>query len=137
MRILLILALCIIATSCTGGGNNYIPITPIQRLLLISYTSETNGIDLTVSGTNSGSFPAVTYYIYGTDSDLGDQTMIPLLRERLNEQAFGPFAHGDAPQEIDLTPWEDYTAIYLRALLVTPNRGWKLEPGMVYEFSTN
>lgn len=136
MRILIPLALCIIAISCSSGGS-FGANPDVQRLLLSSYTPGGSEIELNLSGPRTPTFPAVTYFIYGTSTDMGNQSIIPLQHERLNEQAFGPFAFGNPTQDIDLSPWDDFSYLYLRAIVVTPNKGWKLVPGKIYEFSTN
>ena len=137
MKIHLLLVLCVIATSCSTGGGGLGSNPDVQRLLLSSFTPGGTEIELSLSGPITATFPAVTYFIYGTSTDMGNQSIIPLQHERLNEQAIGPFAFGDPAQDIDLTPWEDFAYLYLRAIAVSPNKGWKLVPGKIYEFSTN
>jgi hypothetical protein len=92
-------------------------------------------VDLT--GPRSTTSQPVTYFIFGSDTDFGDRSMVPLQAERMDEQSFGPLAMGDQLLDIDLSPWDGYAHLYLRAIPTQPNLIVKLEPGKLYEFSSS
>ena len=82
-------------------------------------------------------FGEVTYFIFGSDDDFGEVGNVPLLSERMDETQVGPLDTGIQMKGVDLSPWDAYQYVYVRALGVVPNRAYKIDPGYIYEFTTN
>lgn len=121
--------------SCDSSGGNANP--DAQRLERDTWSTGDDQLELSLGGpTNSTSSP-VTYFIFGSDSDLGDGGMVPLAVQRQDETAFGPLGFGERIDNVDLSPWAAYDHIYLRAVPVQPNLIRKLSPGNIYHYYTN
>lgn len=131
-----LVCLALLAPSC--GGSTGVPANPDYQTLVIKVWHTGNGVaDVTLKGPASSQFSPVTYYIFGSNSDIGDPANIPLEPQRLNEQAFGPFTVSSDPVKVDFSPWDQYEFVYLRARSVQPNRAHLLRKGYLYEISTN
>jgi len=129
-------ALLSLLMGCSTGQNlGTNPQNP--RLLMQSFNIGGEAREVQVAGPQTATFPAQTYFVFGSDVSLGNRSTVPLEVYRLEEQSFGPFGNGDEPQDLDLSPWAGYEYIYLRAIVVEPNVIWQIAPGQRYEFMGN
>lgn len=133
--LLTLLIAAAIALGCTsmggdgsGGNNNN------DTLSITIERYDTGGATvLNLSGPNEPSILTVTYFIFGSAVNLGDNGAVPLQHERLNEQQFGPLVYGDKLENVDLSPWDQYAFVYFRSLGAQPNFAFRLDPGTRYE----
>lgn len=134
LPIFLCMAILLLATACSSssGTNNNDPDT--LSVIRDIYDNGAGPAELDLRGPSIPVILSLTYYIYGTDEDLGDPSAIPLQHERLDETAFGPLAFGEELNNVDLTPWDQYDYVYVRVLGALPNMGFQLEPGKSYIF---
>lgn len=124
------------AVSCGSGenGNN----NPDEQMLEITSGPGPAGVrTLHLLGPRTTTFGEVTYYIFGNDEDFGDNANVPLQNERMDEVKYGPLMTGEEMRNVDLSPWDAYDYIYVRAVGVVPNRAHAIRPGKTYEFTTN
>lgn len=132
--LVLLVAAAVVSVGCFGmgrdldGGNgdNVLSIT-IDRY-------DTSGATiLNLRGPSEPSIQTVTYFIFGSATNFGGDGTVPLQHERLDEQQFGPLVYGDKLENVDLTPWDQYAFVYLRALGTQPNLAFRLDPDTRYE----
>jgi hypothetical protein len=136
IRLCLITVLSLMLTiSCHAFGSNADSDT--QHLRRDTWSTGDDRLVLSFGGPTSGTSSPVTYFIFGSDSDLGDGGMVPLAMQRMDETAFGPLGFGERIDDVDLSPWAAYDHVYLRAIPVQPNLIHKLSPGHIYHFYTN
>jgi hypothetical protein len=134
--LLLILILLAFAVSCgsSSSGND----DPDQQKLEITSAPGPAGVrTLHLLGPRTTIFGEVTYYVFGNDEDFGDNANVPLQSERMDEVKVGPLSTGEEMRNFDLSPWDGYDYIYVRALGVVPNRAYAIREGKIYEFTTN
>lgn len=125
----------IAAVSCGGGfnpdnGNNNTTLT----LLRTTWDIGGDEVELDLHGPAAPVILTVRYFIFGSDVSLGSEGTIPLQHERLDEVEVGELGFGDQLMDVDLSPWDQYEYVYLRALGTYPNLSFRLDPGTKYEF---
>ena len=113
-----------------GGGNNPATLSVIRDTYNLG--SGPGRVDL--QGPSIPVAVTLTYYVFGSDEDLGDPGINPLGHERHEETAFGPLAFNEELPNIDLSPWAGYEHTYIRVLGALPNMSFRVDPGMHYIF---
>jgi len=129
------ICLAIAAAGCGGGfnvdgGNNDTTLT----LLRTTWDIGGDEAELNLYGPDVPVILTVRYFIFGSDVNLGSEGTIPLAHERLDEMEVGELAFGDQLIDVDLSPWDQYDYVYLRALGTFPNLSFRLDPGTRYDF---
>ncbi|MBN2081903.1 hypothetical protein JW859_06800 [bacterium] len=121
---------------CSGGGGNDDGNNNALTINVYFTTTDlgTDATELTLKGPIATLAVSVTYYVFGSNTDLGARGMVPMQNDRLDEQSYGPLYYGDSIDNVDLSPWAQYPFIYLRVVGAVPNNAYKLEPGKHYEF---
>jgi hypothetical protein len=137
-RLLLILAVLVvvgIAASCIGFGGSGVDGNNSDGRLTLTIDRWDNGgaTVLNLNGPDEPSLRTVTFFIFGSETNLGDAGIIPLQHERLDEQQFGPLVYGDKLDNVDLSPWNQYDYLYFRSIGAQPNRAFRLDPGVTYD----
>lgn len=131
----LLLVLSLAVAGCSSGGSNPNEADE-QTLTLDERQTGGAGISLDLRGPNSATSTALTYYIFGSNQNLGDKTIVPLAPLRMDEQTFGPYAFGEQANDIDLSPWAGYQYIYVRCNPAVPQYIFLLKTGNSYTFSS-
>lgn len=127
------LLLSLALSACGGGGEPAPPPGGSNLLTLLSWATGDDSLTLNLRGPQAGD-AIVTFYIFGSHESLGDNAMVPLQAQRMDEQAIATLAAGDVLDNVDLSAWDAYEFVYLRALSVSPNRIHLLQPGNIYQF---
>jgi hypothetical protein len=127
-------ALTLIAVSCGGGSGTVIIPGTGNQLQLTTWQTGGDTVTLNLNGPGPGSVNSVSYYIFGSHNNLGDNALVPLQADRLDEQLVVTLAAQESLDDVDLSPWDAYEFVYLRAISVTPNRIHLIAPGFIYEF---
>ena len=125
----------LLCSACSSGGSNPIQAEE-QTLTLEDRATGGAGVTLNLRGPAGGTSTALTYYVFGSDTSLGDQTIVPLGPLRKDEQAFGPYAFGEQANDIDLSPWDAYQYVYVRCNPAIPVYIFQLKDGHTYTFSS-
>jgi hypothetical protein len=134
--LLVIVFLLALVTACgsSGNGGN----DPDDQILEVTSGPGPAGVrTLHLLGPETTTFGSVTYYVFASDEDFGDNANVPLQADRLDEVKVGPINTGEEMRNFDLSPWDAYSHIYVRALGVIPNRAYAIRLGKIYEFTTN
>jgi len=128
------LAVIGIVAGCIGFGGSSVGDNNSDTLSLTIDRWDNGGATvLNLNGPDQPSLLTVTYFIFGSDTNLGDAGAVPLQHERLNEQQLGPLVYGDKLDYVDLSPWNQYDYVYFRSLGAQPNRAFRLDPGITYD----
>jgi hypothetical protein len=125
-----------VLASCGGGGGGDNE-EDVQLLEITTYVAAAGTRTLHLLGPRTLTFGEVTYYIFGSDEDFGDNANVPLLSERMDEVKFGPLTTGEEQRNVDLSPWDEWDFIYVRAPGTEPNRAYPIRFSHAYEFTTN
>lgn len=130
---IVVLSLLMLTAACgsgggNGGGGNYDTLSVIRD----TYNVAGDQIQVDLQGPSIPVVSNLTYYVFGSDVDLGDPGMIPLGHERLDETAFGPLAFTEELANIDLSPWAGYEYTYIRVVGALPNMAFRVDPGFHY-----
>jgi len=128
--------LLVLSASC-GSGSSGPDNSEVQMLEITSGPGPAGTRTLHLLGPRTTTFGEVTYYIFGNDEDFGDNANVPLLSDRHDEVKFGPLTTGEELRNVDLSPWDAYAYVYVRAVAVEPNRAHVIRQGRIYEFTTN
>jgi len=129
---LAVLALASCEAGSGGGGNNNFT----QTLQMDRFDAGPDDLILNLRGPDSGSSVAITYFVFGSHVSLGNETDVPLFPDRLEEQAVATLAQGESMDNVDLSPWDAYEFVYLRAIPCEPQIIILLEKGNRYDFSS-
>jgi len=120
---------------CSGGGGDDDDNHDLTINLYYTTTDlGTTATELSLKGPIDPIATNVTYYVFGSNTDLGVRGMIPMQSDRLDEQSYGPLNYGDEIASVDLSPWAQYAFVYLRVVGAVPNNAYKLEAGKRYDF---
>lgn len=130
---LAVLATIGIVGGCIGMGGGRVSNDGDSLALDITTWDYEGGINLSLSGPDEPSLRTVTYFIFGSATNFGKNGLVPLQPERLDEQQFGPLVYGDKLENVDLSPWNQYDYVYLRAIGAEPNLAFRLDSGLRYE----
>jgi len=103
-------------------------------LSVVTWDIAAGDIQLDLKGSTNQSVYTVTFYVFGSDDDLGDGGMVPLGHQRLAEQGFGPIAMGEQLLDVDLSPWDAFAHIYVYNAGTSYTSTRRLSPGKRYEF---
>ncbi len=138
LRILAVVFLALLASlvSCSSGGGGNPDENTEQTLTLDDRATGGSGISLNFRGPNSGTSTALTFYVFGSNENLGDKTIVPLAPLRKDEASFGPYDFGETASDIDLSPWAGYQYIYVRCNPAIPQYIFLLQEGHTYTFSS-
>lgn len=126
---------CLALAACGGGGGNP-NLNETQSLTLEEHETGGGGVTLNLRGPAASTSTALTYYIFGSNDNLGDHTIVPLGPLRKDEQTFGPYAFGESNNGVDLSPWAAYQYVYVRCNPAEPQYIFLLKDGHSYTFSS-
>lgn len=132
--LLIVAAMLACLTSCK---NEMVPGGAASGELTLSVVTWDIGagdIVLDLKGPANQSVYTVTFYIFGSNDDLGDGGMVPLGHQRLGELGFGPLATGEQLLDVDLSPWDTYAHIYVYNAGTNYTSTRRLSTGKRYEF---
>jgi hypothetical protein len=115
--------------SGVGGDNN----NGDTLYLTIDRWDNSGAAVLNLNGPDEPSLRTVTYFVFGSDTNLGDAGIVPLQPHRLDEQQFGPLVYGDKLENVDLSPWNQYNFVYFRSIGAQPNKAFRLDAGITYD----
>jgi hypothetical protein len=133
---LLLIGLLLICCSCavSDGIDN----DEDKQLLDMDLRAGTPGeIELDLYGPSGGGSAPVSYYVFGSDIDLGNETSVPLQNFRKEEALLATLALGESSLGVDVSAWYDYEHVYIRAVPPHPQIIIELAKGTHYTFSTN
>jgi len=133
---LFLVGLAVIGTiaGCIGMGGSGDRNNNSDSLALEITTWNTPGsTTLNLNGPDEPSLRTVTYFLFGSTANLGQNALVPLGPQRLDEQQFGPLVYGDKLENVDLSPWNQYSYLYLRQLGAEPNLAFRIDPDLLYE----
>jgi hypothetical protein len=94
-------------------------------------------ITLDLFGPSGGGSAPVSYYAFGSDIDLGNETSVPLQSFRKDEELLATLALGESSLDVDVSGWYHFEHVYLRAVPPHPQIIIELAKGTHYTFSTN
>jgi hypothetical protein len=131
-----ILAAAVLTAAAGCGGGFVVDNNDDTTLTMLRTTWDIGGdeVELDVYGPDAPVILTVRYFIFGSDADLGSEGTIPMLSERLDEVEIGELGFGAQLMDVDLSPWDQYEYVYLRAIGTFPNLSFRLDPGTKYEF---
>lgn len=128
------LAVIAVVAGCIGMGGSGSNNNNSDSLTMQFRTWDTPGsTTLSLSGPDQPSLRTVTYFVFGSDTNLGKTATVPLEPQRLDEQQYGPLVYGDKLENVDLSPWNQYDFLYLRQIGADPNMAFRLDSGIRYE----
>jgi hypothetical protein len=134
---ILFCALALIAVSCGSSGGSGGSDNDEQLLQMDTFDLADDQLQLDLRGPDSGGSVAVTYFVFGSHENLGNETDVPLFPSRLEERSVATLALGESLDDVDLSDWAEYEFVYLRAVPCEPQIIVLLEPGKHYIFSTS